>query len=114
MILLILTRLRASARSVKRRTGTPPLSFGPPCQSDVKRTLRLGCSTAWPLICRRFCAPPPAELAAMVNAKFRDRRCYGFEMVDVRRNVANRDQSKRYGNFDWRHFSQIVGKLISM
>jgi hypothetical protein len=50
----------------------------------------------------------------MVNAKFRDRRRYGFEMVDARRHVANRRQSKIYGDFDRRHFSQIVAKLISM
>ncbi|MCP4615892.1 MAG: hypothetical protein GY844_05605 [Bradyrhizobium sp.] len=49
----------------------------------------------------------------MVNAKFRDRRRYGFEMVDARLHVANRRQSKVYGNLDRRHFSQIAGKLIS-
>ena len=33
---------RASAGSSKRRAGTPPLSLRPPCQSEIKRTLRRG------------------------------------------------------------------------
>ncbi len=31
---------RASACSSNRRAGTPPLSLAPPCQSEIKRTLR--------------------------------------------------------------------------
>jgi hypothetical protein len=64
---------------------TPPLSFGSPCQSDIKRTLRRSRSPAWSLICRGFLVPCAAQFEGMVNAKFRDRARYGFEMVHAHR-----------------------------
>jgi hypothetical protein len=53
----------------------------------------------------------------MVNAKFRDRWSYGFEMVHARfaaRSCRISHQSKIYGESNRWHFSQIFGQLISM
>ena len=75
---------RASACSSDRRAGTPPLIFAPPCQSEIKRTLRLGGRPPNTAHSCRFHASRAIHSTRMVNVWFPARSIYGFEMVDAR------------------------------
>ena len=83
---MILKTITALALRLVRQTDapeTPPLSLRPPCQSELKRTLRRGGPPANAVHSQAFYAPHAAHSALMVNDRFRRVLNYGFEMVDA-------------------------------
>ena len=109
---------RASACSSNRRAGTPPLSLAPPCQSELKRTLRRGGRPANTAHSRRFHPRHDAHSTRMVNDRFRAASIYGFEMVDARAaRYFPRDsghQSKIYAESNHSDFHRIFRDFASM
>jgi hypothetical protein len=61
-----------------------PFIFAPPCQSELKRTLRRGESPTNTVHSPGFHAPHDVHSTRMVNDRFRAASIYGFEMVDAR------------------------------
>jgi hypothetical protein len=87
-----------------------PLIFRPPCQSEIKRTLRHQSRPAKTVLWRGFRKPRNIHSAGMVNAGFPTPSRYGFEMVHTRPRQlcgANRRQWKIYGESNWPDSSQI-------
>ena len=66
-----------------RRAGTPPLSLRPPCQSEIKRTLRRQRSRLGRRLGSRFRVALRPSFDADGERRFRKPRRYGFEMVDA-------------------------------
>src|ERR1700712_1672388 len=60
-----------------------PFIFGPPCQSELKRTLRHGGCPANTVHWRGFNPFHGAHSTRMVNDRFPGRSIYGFESVDA-------------------------------
>ena len=79
--------ITALALRLVRRTDAPERPhylIRPPCQSELKRTLRRGDTPANTVHRRGFDAPRDAHSTRMVNDRFRAASIYGFEMVDAR------------------------------
>ena len=72
---------RASALFVVKDAPERPLIFRPPCQSEIKRTLRHQSRPAMTVLWRGFRKPRNIHSAGMVNAGFPTPSRYGFEMV---------------------------------
>ena len=85
---MILKTVTALALRLVRQTDAPerPLyRCAPPCQSEIKRTLRRGGAAANTAHSRGFHAPRDVHSTRMVNDRFPEpRSIYGFEMVDAR------------------------------
>src|SRR5829696_8295171 len=84
MILKILTAL---ALRLARQTDAPErphYAYPPPCQSELKRTLRRGRAPTNTVHSREFHVPHDVHSTRMVNDRFRAASVYGFELVDAR------------------------------
>ena len=84
MILKILTAL---ALRLVRQTDAPErphYAYPPPCQSELKRTLRRGRAPTNTVHSREFHVPHNVHSTRMVNDRFRAASIYGFEIVDAR------------------------------
>jgi hypothetical protein len=118
---MILKTITALALRLVRRTDAPERPhylIRPPCQSELKRTLRRGDTPANTVHRRGFDAPRDAHSTRMVNDRFRATSIYGFEMVDARARtnfhaiVAH--QSKIYAESNHSNFGKIFGRFTSI
>jgi hypothetical protein len=82
---MILKTVTLLALRLVRRTDAPerPLIFAPPCQSELKRTLRPGGGAENTVHSRGFNGARASHLMRMVNDRFPAQSIYGFEMVDA-------------------------------
>ncbi len=109
---------RASACSSNRRTGTPPLSCAPPCQSELKRTLRRGGRPANTVHSQGFHPRHDAHSTRMVNDRFTSRVDLWFRNggcasgAIFSRNSGH--QSKIYAESNHSGFQKIFGDFTSM
>jgi len=69
---------------VEQTRRNAPFIFTPPCQSELKRTLRHGGLPPNSVQSPGFNVSRDAHSARMVNDRFPPRSIYGFEMVDGR------------------------------
>jgi hypothetical protein len=117
MMLKIVTAL---ALRLDRQKDAPkrPLIVTPPCQSEIKRTLRHAVPQSKTVCSRGFTRRAMAHSMQMVNVGFPQRVLYGFEMVDtcgpIRSMTGSRHQSKIYAESNQPDFSQILRDLTSM
>src|ERR1700722_15670089 len=74
---------RASAGCVKQTRRNAPFIVAPPCQSEIKRTLRRRLGAPETLFWRAFALVAADDSTRMVNVGFPEPARYGFEMVDV-------------------------------
>src|SRR5687767_7949818 len=84
---MILKTVTALALRLVRQTDAPERPHypcAPPCQSELKRTLRRGGRSANTAHSPRFHPRHDAHSTRMVNDRFRAAPIYGFEMVDAR------------------------------
>ena len=117
---MILKTVTALALRLVRRTDAPerPLIVAPPCQSEIKRTLRRGGRPANTMHSRGFRGPARRSFNAdgerQVSSRdrlwFRNGGCAG--RVHLSHGV--RHQSKIYAESNQSDFSQIFGELTSM
>ena len=109
---------RASACSSRQTRRNAPFIVAPPCQSEIKRTLRRCGPRPKTVHSRGFRASRSVHSTRMVNAGFPEPRRYGFEMVDAPRRrifrVNPRINRKFTPNQIDSDFSQIFGDLTSM
>jgi hypothetical protein len=102
---------------VKKTRRNAPFIVAPPCQSDIKRTLRRGSPLPKTAYSRDFPAVPAAHSIQMVNDRFPFKEAYGFEMVDAP-NVPFcgeiPHQLKIYTESNQSDFPRIFAELISM
>ena len=82
MILKTLTALALGLFVVLTRRNAPFI-FGPPCQSELKRTLRHGGGPSNTVHSRGFDPFHGVHSTRMVNDRFPAESIYGFEMVDT-------------------------------
>ena len=82
---MILKTVTALALRLVRQTDAPerPL-FAPPCQSEIKRTLKRRERQTNTVHWRGFHAPHNVHSTRMVNDRLQAAIDYGFEMVDAR------------------------------
>src|SRR6185437_14495624 len=76
---------RASAMSSKQTRRNAPFMVATPCQSEIKRTLRLAGQPPRTACSRGFRAGETWHSMQMVNVGFPERTWYGFEIVDTPR-----------------------------
>src|SRR5580704_3440935 len=74
---------RASADCVEPTRRKRPLIVAPPCQSEIKRTLRRRLRAPQTVFSSAFALVAADHSVAMVNAGFPRLARYGFEMVDM-------------------------------
>ena len=78
-----LSRLPRFGLFVKQTRRNASFIVAPPCQSEIKRTLRRAGRHSKTAFCRGFRMPRKVHSMQMVNAGFPERTGYGFEMVDA-------------------------------
>ena len=107
----------SSGRLALQTRRNAPFIFGPPCQSELKRTLRQGGRAANTVHSRSFSPLHRAHSTRMVNDRFPGRSIYGFEMVDARADPlfrVRRHQSKIYAESNHSNFRRIFDEFSSM
>src|SRR5436190_2239899 len=77
------SRLSRFGLFVVQTRRNAPFIFAPPCQSELKRTLRHGGRPPNSVYSRGFNLSRDAHSTQMVNDRFPARSIYGFEMVDA-------------------------------
>jgi hypothetical protein len=83
MILKTVTALALRLVASNRRAGNAPLIVAPPCQSEIKRTLRRRLRAPRTVFSPAFAVVAADDSIAMVNVGFPRLARYGFEMVDM-------------------------------
>jgi hypothetical protein len=116
---MILKTVTSLALRLVRRSDAPerPLIFAPPCQSELKRTLRHGGLPPKPAYSRGFNLSCDAHSTRMVNDRFPARSIYGFEMVDAPiapTFLCLGHQSKIYAESNHSGFRRIFAEFTSM